>query len=101
MGPDQNWSLVSVYTRTQAIEDGTLIDVTEIAGTIGFTLPTAITATLFGDYGTDSEIALLLARFLAEIVCGNRFCEELVTLKDAKGSEAFLHIGPGTMESRY
>lgn len=95
MEQNQNWTLVSVYTRAQAIEDGTLIDVTHIASTIGFSLPTVITATLFSDYDTENEIAFLLARFLAEIVCGKKFDAELVTLKDAKGSNAFLHFGPG------
>ena len=36
--------LISVYTRAQALEDGVLYDVSDLARESGFTLPTAITA---------------------------------------------------------
>lgn len=35
--------IIYAYTRTQAIEDGVLIDVTETAKEIGIALPTAVT----------------------------------------------------------
>jgi len=38
--------LISVYTRAQALEDGALVDVSELAREAGFTFPTAITAAL-------------------------------------------------------
>lgn len=38
------------YTRKQAIEDGVLVDITEIAKNYGFVIPVAITATLFERY---------------------------------------------------
>jgi len=37
------------YTRKQAIEDGVLVDVTELARREGFRLHTAMTATLYGE----------------------------------------------------
>ena len=36
--------VISIYTRSQAIEDGVLVDVSELAREAGFRLPCAITA---------------------------------------------------------
>ena len=41
--------VISMYTRAQAIEDGHLIDVSETAHEAGFTLPVAMTATVWAD----------------------------------------------------
>lgn len=41
--------VISVYTREQAIDDGQLIDVSETAQEAGFTLPVAMTATVWAD----------------------------------------------------
>ena len=41
--------VIHSYTRTQAIADGVLVDVTETAREAGFRLPTAITAALWAD----------------------------------------------------
>jgi hypothetical protein len=40
--------LISVYTRAQAIEDGTLVDVSEMAREAGFKWPVALTAGAWG-----------------------------------------------------
>jgi hypothetical protein len=40
---------ISTYTRAQAIEDGQLIDISETAQEAGFTLPVAMTATVWAD----------------------------------------------------
>jgi len=40
------------YTRAQAIEDRTLVDVTQVAQEAGFRFPTAITAALWSDIET-------------------------------------------------
>jgi hypothetical protein len=40
---------IDVYTRAQAIEDGNLIDVTDIARDAGFRVPVAITAAAWAD----------------------------------------------------
>jgi len=37
------------YTRKQAIEDGVLVDVTQVARGEGFRIPVAMTATLYGE----------------------------------------------------
>ncbi len=41
--------IVSTYTRVQAIENGTLVDVTEATREVGYTLPVAVTAALWAD----------------------------------------------------
>ena len=41
--------IVFSYTRAQAIEDGVLVDVTEIARQEGFIIPVAMTGTLYGE----------------------------------------------------
>ena len=40
---------ISIYTRAEAIEDGSLVDVTETAREAGFTVPVAITAAAWAD----------------------------------------------------
>ena len=39
--------IIDSYTRTEAIEDGFLIDVSEVARTMGFKIPVAVTASLW------------------------------------------------------
>jgi hypothetical protein len=41
--------VVSAYTRAQALRDGGLIDVTEMAREAGFRFPVALTAAVWGD----------------------------------------------------
>ena len=41
--------LISAYTRTQAIEDGTLVDVTETAQEAGIRFPVALTHAVYED----------------------------------------------------
>ncbi len=40
-------SVISVYTRVQAIEDGILVDVSETAREAGFRIPVAVTRTVW------------------------------------------------------
>jgi len=47
--PFNNVELIYAYTRKQAIEDGVLIDVSEIANEAGFVYPVALTAALWAD----------------------------------------------------
>ena len=42
--------VIYTYTRAQAIEDGVLIDVSEIAREAGMKYPTAVTAAVWADY---------------------------------------------------
>ena len=40
---------ISVYSRVQAIADGTLVDLSEWAGECGFVMPVAVTAAVWAD----------------------------------------------------
>ncbi len=42
------WEIISRYTRAQAIEDGVLVDVSELASEAGFIMPVALTAAAHG-----------------------------------------------------
>jgi len=45
----EDTDIISVYTRAQAIDDGVLIDVSEIAREAGFKFPVAITCQLWAE----------------------------------------------------
>jgi hypothetical protein len=47
---NEDWNLIYVYTRSQAIADGVLIDVTEMANEAGFHVPVALTSSVWADY---------------------------------------------------
>ena len=47
---DDEWNLVYSYTRAQALADGVLVDVTDVARAVGFKVHTAVTATLYHGY---------------------------------------------------
>ena len=44
------WDVIHVYSRRQAIEDGVLVDVTEAAREVGFIHPTAVTRAVWERY---------------------------------------------------
>lgn len=48
-------AIIYSYTRKQALEDGVLVDVTEIAKEAGFKVPVAVTNTLYTEYIEPSE----------------------------------------------
>ena len=43
-------TVISQYTRAQAIEDGVLIDVSKMAKEAGFTIPVAVTAAVWNEH---------------------------------------------------
>ena len=51
------WEVIHTYSRKQALEDGTLIDITDYAQLNGFKIPTAITAGLWVYIGVSPELA--------------------------------------------
>ncbi len=51
------WEVIHTYSRKEALEDGTLIDVTEFARLHGFKIPCAITTSLWGYIGVSPELA--------------------------------------------
>ncbi|QJX01099.1 DUF6573 family protein [Frigoriglobus tundricola] len=46
----EKWTVIDAYTRGQAMADGVLIDVTEVAKETGFRIPVAVTAALWAEY---------------------------------------------------
>ena len=50
MKNEDDFYVIHVYTRAQAIEDGVLIDVTETAKEAGFRVPVALTAAVWAEY---------------------------------------------------
>lgn len=46
---NENWELISSYSRAQALEDGSLVDVTEVAKKLGFKVPVAVTQAVWVD----------------------------------------------------
>ena len=51
----ENWQVVHLYTRKQAISDGVLIDITPQAMASGFRMPVAITQTVWGRWVEATE----------------------------------------------
>jgi len=44
---DTDWDVIYAYTRTQALDDGVLVDVSEMAREAGFVWPVAVTAAVW------------------------------------------------------
>ena len=53
--PFENFTLISTYTRAQAIADGVLIDITATAAEHGFKLHTVVTDNLYHEYLTPPD----------------------------------------------
>jgi hypothetical protein len=47
---DDGWEVISRYTRAQALEDGTLVDVSETAREAGIKYPVALTRAVWNEY---------------------------------------------------
>lgn len=57
--PFDGADIISIYTRSMAIEDGSLVDVSEMAKEAGFTIPVALTRAAWSDcveWGEEREI---------------------------------------------
>lgn len=52
---EEGWTIISCYTRKQALEDGVLVDITTPAFNRGFCLPAAITQTLISRFIEPNE----------------------------------------------
>jgi len=112
-GPWAGFEVIHRYTRAQAIEDGALVDLTAQARTCGFTVPVAMTATLFADceawargsdWGrgepTPEQFVQWLLCFACETIRVSRAINtDRLTLPLAHFAgcpkSAVLHIGPG------
>ena len=50
MTKQDDWEVIHIYTRKQAIADGVLVDVTETAREAGFRIPVALTRAVWAEY---------------------------------------------------
>lgn len=106
--------LIFSYTREMALEDGVLIDVTEDAKQVGFSLHTVVTSNLFNGYvvppaGLDASFGqstpgrLHDLLVLARIAAGGEPDGDRVSFKvgflmrpgQLETVKVILHIGPG------
>lgn len=87
---NMNDNIIYSYTRQDAIDDGTIIDVSEVAKKNGFTVPVAVTRTIFEKYirqeeeaKTDTKLHALLLFLCQKILTeakpsdGNLFCTKV------------------------
>lgn len=95
--------LISVYTRSQAIEDGVLVDVTRDAQRAGYRYPVALTVGLWAVVDFDDGVSLrsvTRAHRLGNVLARARDAIRTVGDSDrvefsALGSDCWAHIGPG------
>lgn len=111
--PFENFTIVSTYTRSQAIADGVLIDISPTAKSYGFKLPFAISDALYRGYleppeglpGEGQRLEgrlhdlLTLAMVAARKSLGEDrvYFEVLFLLQPGKTEKVrvVLHVGPG------
>jgi len=96
--------IISVYTRQQAIEDGSFIDVTGVAKKNGFTIPIALTTNLFhshiksdNDALTNRRLHLFLLILYKKIVESDKSDNMLCTsfdFGDGKQTKVWAVIEP-------
>jgi hypothetical protein len=112
-GPWAGFEVIHRYTRAQAIADDVLVNVTAKARTCGFTVPVAMTASLFADCGgwaegsdwgrgepTAEQFVQWLLCFACETIRASRAINtDRLSLPLAHFAgcpkTAVIHIGPG------
>jgi hypothetical protein len=83
-----DWDAIYSYSRKQAIEDGILIDCTEMAKEAGFKYPTAITRGLWdGFISNDEEFLYDTKGKLWDVLMVLR-----IEAKDSKGNEVHFKV---------
>ena len=110
MPEEEAWETISVYTRKEAQEDGTLVDVTSTAKEAGFTLHTVVTRNVWercvavpeGVVGQDEQGRLWDVLFVAHAAAlraaelASDLVEFQVTVADSgREHTLWVHIGPG------
>ncbi len=97
--------VISSYSRAQAIEDGVLVDVSEMAKEAGFTMPTVITSAVHAvcevpksnriqSYTGRLWDVLTMARFAVRRNAGKDQAPFVVKI-GAKNHHMLIHCGPG------
>ena len=93
MDEEFGWNMISAYSRAQAIADGVLVDITDVARECGFVLPCVVTSHLAGDL-TGDALKALLWEFFCKIQAGESEENGLCIMGSTLG-DVWLHIGPG------
>ena len=106
-------TVIHAYTRAQALQDGGLIDVTEMAREAGFRVSVALTAAVWGDcvaWDNKHEAAyqdesgrlcdvLTMAGMATRLVRGDRACFTVLRIprggQQAEPVRLVIHVGPG------
>lgn len=83
---------VSAYSRSQAIEDGELVDVTSIAKEVGFKCPVAITRTLFERYVEPDEPALSMGESMRGRLWDTLWMLRLAAIRDREAFSLFYNL---------
>lgn len=113
-GPFDGVDIIGIYTRAQALEDGTLVDVSSVAREAGFTVPVALTRAAWSDCveWTESNRAtqdesgrlwdvLSLARFHGRRMDGDRISFRVLRVPNRDSSTRATYarlvavVGPG------
>lgn len=88
----EEWEVLSVYTRAQALEDGVLVDVSAVARFYGFKVPVAITAGVSAVCENVSAIGVLLHTLRRAIVGSATGDRATFTFR---GEKMWALCGPG------
>ena len=86
------------YTRAEALADGVLIDVSEVARRSDFLLPTVVSSNLLAVIDAENQLPVLFAVFHDKIKFKQGLEDILETQTISKSGRVItviLHIGPG------
>ena len=90
--------VISKYTRADALSDGVLIDVSDVAKRSDFLLPTVVSSNLLAVIDAENQLPVLFAVFHDKIKFKQGLEDILETQTISKTGRAItviLHIGPG------
>ena len=93
-----DFELIYSYSRAQAIEDGVLIDITDVAKRSDFLLPTVISSNLLNQIDVENQLPVLLAAFHDKWKFRPVDDDMMTTQTLSKTGRLLtvhLHIGPG------
>ena len=106
--PFHGATVIAVYTRAEAIEDGVLVDLTPYARAIGISLPVAITNTAFyeaaGRLYPNERVPILTKMHFLNWLCGalryaphdaNQFTADFIRIDSSGPLILKIHIGGG------
>lgn len=91
--------VISVYTREQAVDDGMLIDVTELAQEAGIKLPTVVGHELYYGYIDHNEDGQSTRGRLWDVLMMFSFAVKLGRIQGSCGTYTVLFVTKGQREN--